>query len=443
MNVMAEDYKHIDQIIRQKFENFEPEPPLQVWENIKSNIPKDPGKPSSPGILLPIIVTVSLIIFIAGLFNHYYTKNENVAADPENRYSSVQTAGVLQAGTSSNAELPSDEPAYQIPSQIPVTGENTVTTSEPKVAKDIPVRVPFTQKTSKDVKKTGAKLSGDTKTTRDATPGKWRSGLAEKISSGNTLSYSDAMKYDLSPRDVRKLSSLSEKKQHIRPDWAIGAYFNPEVTSYSDDVENSMGYNIAVMPRVTFNHFFLQSGINARFANDKGNVSVNYNRYLGSYQDVYDVTFDSTESGIIPTYYTHTVDVYDTVDHYAYQDTKARYTYLEVPLYFGYTYSFGRLTLHAIAGPAASFLVSRNIPDAGSPEENAKVINVNYQIPVRSTVNWQLMMGAGFDYNLGDKFSFTLEPTFRYALKADYTLPENNNGKTMSFGLRAGLNYKF
>ncbi|MFA4864449.1 MAG: hypothetical protein WC605_11860, partial [Bacteroidales bacterium] len=69
---MAENFNHIDQIIRQKFENFEPDPPIQVWENIRSGIKKNPPPPSSSGFVMPIIVTVSLLIFVGGLLYHFY-----------------------------------------------------------------------------------------------------------------------------------------------------------------------------------------------------------------------------------------------------------------------------------------------------------------------------------------------------------------------------------
>jgi opacity protein-like surface antigen len=187
----------------------------------------------------------------------------------------------------------------------------------------------------------------------------------------------------------------------------------------------------------------MQSGINMRFTHDKGNYAVDYNRFLGTYEFVDYMKFDTTENGIIPVYYTHTEKVYDTVNHYSISETKANYTYLEIPLLFGYRYSFGKFSIFAKAGPSASFLVIRDIPNAGSPEEGARIINVNYQVPVRNTVNWQLMMGAGFDYKLADKFSFSLEPTFRFALKPEYKLPDGARGNTTSFGIRAGLNYNF
>ncbi|MBP6872370.1 MAG: outer membrane beta-barrel protein [Bacteroidales bacterium] len=441
---MAEEFKHIDEIIRQKFDNFEPEPPLHVWENIKSSLPKDPAPPSSPGILLPIIVTISLIIFIAGLFNQYYPdRPDTTAGESSSPYSTVQTAGVAPAGTTSNANLTLPEPAFQAPEIIPSPEEKKVKAEAKKQVPDIPVRAPFGENTKFSRKSKETRTVETTPKLRKEPVAGYRPGIIRAVTLG-TITYADAMRYDLTPREIRKLSVIAEKQRNVKPTWSLGAYFNPEMTSYSDEsLENSIGFNLAILPTISFSHFYVQSGFNARFTHDKGDYAIDFNRYLGSYEDVYEVTFDSTENGVIPIYHTQTVDVYDTVDHYSISETKATYTYLEVPVLFGYRHSFGRFGIRAQAGPAASFLILKDIPAASVPEENARIVNVNSLIPVRSTINWQLLVGAGFDYELADRVTFSLEPTFRYALDPDFTMPENRNGRTHSFGIRAGLNYRF
>ena len=440
---MAEDINHIDQIIRQKFENFEPEPPLHVWEGIKSGIDKMPP-PASPGITLPIIVAISLLVFVSGLLYHLYFDNSPafVAGSPA---LSLQSAGLVSTGSTTTSDPGLQQAFYETPSEVPVIDSyagNTFLEEQPA----IPVRVPFENGTPVENKKKSAKNSNKVRADEPDAPirsGQWKPGLVQALGSGE-LSYADAIKYDLSPRDIRKLSGYGDYARNRRAEWSVGVYFNPEVTSCQDNsIENTISYNFGILPRISFNHFFIQSGINMRFTHDKGNYAVDYNRFLGTYEDVYDVTFDSTENGVVPTYYTQTVEVYDTVSHYAISETNANYSYLEIPLIFGYRYTFGKVSLFAKAGPSASFLVNKKIPEAGYPEDKARIINVDYQIPVRSTVNWQLLMGAGFDYQLADKVNFSLEPTFRFALKPEYKLQGGARGNTTSFGIRAGLNYNF
>ncbi|MCU0370468.1 MAG: hypothetical protein MUC31_03545, partial [Bacteroidales bacterium] len=103
---MAEDFKHIDQIIRQKFDNFEPEPPARVWEKIRSGIDKTPPAPSSPGIIMPVIIAISLLIFVSGLLNHYY--NDNTASRQHAAVSTaltIQPAGVVSTGSTTTSDL--------------------------------------------------------------------------------------------------------------------------------------------------------------------------------------------------------------------------------------------------------------------------------------------------------------------------------------------------
>jgi hypothetical protein len=444
---MAEDFNHIDQIIRQKFESFEPEPPMKVWENIKSGINKTPPPPSSHGIILPLVVIISILIFISGLVHNIYYSSSDPKAEASGM--SVQSASVISTGSTTISDPTLQQEFIQTPPEVPAENIAVVTPVQAQQTV-IPVRVPFEQSPAGNKRKHSAGnnplLSANASPPASYTASKPRQlnpGLVQALKAGE-LSYADAVRYDLSPRDVKKLSGYREYSKKSPADWSVGIYFNPEVTSCKDgNIANTKSYNVSILPRVSFNRFFIQSGLNVRYTSDKGNYAVYYNRFLGTYEDVYLVTFDSTENGVIPTYYTHTVEVYDTLHHYAVSEPKTGYTYLEIPLFLGYSYSFGKFSILAKAGPSASFLVNRHLPDAGSPEEKARIINADYQVPVRSYVNWQMMMGAGFEYKLADKISFSLEPTFRFALKPEYDLTGGLKGNTTSFGVRAGLNYHF
>jgi len=439
---MAEDFNHIDQIIRQKFDNFEPEPPVHVWDNIKSDIAKNPPPPSSSGIILPIIVAISVLIFVSGLIHHFFSGNNNDTKAGTSTLS-IQSAGVISTGSTTTSDASLQEAFYQTPSEMiyPQVAEVNTNQNEQNI---IPVRAPFDQKSTGERKKNNKKKKSAVTANPNTRSGQWQPGLVQSIKAGE-LSYSDAVKYNLSARDIRKLSGFTDDyTRNNITSWSIGLYFNPEVTNSKDEnIENSFSYNFGIMPSLNFNHFFIQSGLNMRFTHDKGNMAVDYNRYLGSYEDVYLVTFDTIDGNVIPTYFTNSVEVYDTINHYSISETKAKYTYLEIPLLLGYRHTFGKFSLFGKAGPAASFLVIKDIPEAAYPEDKARIVNVDYQIPVRSSINWQMMMGAGFDYKFAEKVSFSLEPTFRFALKPEYNLSNGAKGNTTSFGIRAGLNYNF
>jgi hypothetical protein len=429
---MSEDFNHIDEIIRQKFDNFEPEPPAQAWEKIKSGISDKPVPPSAPGIILPIIVTISILIFLSGLIRHYYANPADNAAK-QNTSLTLQAAGVISTGSTTTSDQTLQKEFYQTPAQLPV----------PKISQapqeSIPVRAPFNQevKVKKSKKAAKAEVAASSAPVRPS--GEYRPGLVQAMKSGQ-LSYSDVARYNLDARQAKKLSAFTssyEKNNHH--EWSIGAYFNPEVTSCSNEsIENTISYNFGILPRISFNHFFVESGVNFRNSSDKGDVYVDYNRFLGTYEHVDYMTFDTINDLVVPTYHTHTQDVYDTVNHYAVTDTRINYTYLEIPLYVGYRHTFGKVSVFGKFGPSASFMMYKHSPDA-SPEEKARIVSTDSQVPVRSSVNWQLMMGAGIDYRLADRISISFEPTFRYGLTPEYDLGGSSN--TSSFGIRAGINY--
>lgn len=418
---MADQFDTFDKILRQKFENFSPEPPMQVWENIKTRITGDAPPHNSAGFVLPMIFIVSMIIFLSGLLHHIFDSRSDtqiLASEIQGQHF-IQPSGAFTAGPAAN-------PGAPLPAAIPV-------------------RVPFQRDAtpvSSNYFSPAPSISGSRP---DATlrTGLWQSGLRRKLAAGD-LTYADAINYNLTHRDMKKLYGFRDYEGNKRASWSLGLYFHPEVTSYRETgLGNTISYSFSILPQLSFNHFFIQSGASLRSTYDKGNYSIDFNRYLGSYEHVHLVTFDTTENGVIPTYHTHTVEVYDTIDHYVISETRINYTFLEIPVLFGYQHSFGRFSLFVKAGPAASFMIIKRLPDASNPEEKARIVNVDYQVPVRSTVNWQLQLGAGFEYKLSDKLGFNLEPTFRLALDPEYETPAGAGARSYTYGVRAGLKYIF
>jgi hypothetical protein len=209
-------------------------------------------------------------------------------------------------------------------------------------------------------------------------------------------------------------------------------------------VERGSSYSIGLLPAVQFSKFFIQSGLNLRTTRDEGNFQINYNQFLGQYEDVYLVTFDSTENGVIPTYHTQTVDVYDTIDHYVITQASASYSYLEVPLFFGIRKDYKRVSWFIKGGPSCAFIVGRNVPEASLPADQARILNVDRQIPVRTDVSWQFIAATGIDFRFNRRMSFSLEPTFRYYLSPEISSGSYYTGKNpLSIGIRAGLIYNF
>jgi hypothetical protein len=226
--------------------------------------------------------------------------------------------------------------------------------------------------------------------------------------------------------------------------WELGLYFSPELISYpSDDQLKNYSYSIDLLATRKMGDYFLQSGLGVSQNHDQGNSLIDYNKYLGSYEDVYNVTFDTTENGVVPVYHTETVNVYDSVSHVVISPTKRTFTYLQVPLLIGYGEQSRRLGWFVKGGPSLSFLIHEKIPTSGITESQARILNVENELPGRISTNWQFIVSAGITYKLGTRMSLSMEPMFRYYINSAYEQEKLNTRHPFSFGLRTGLLLSF
>jgi len=73
---MSKEYKNIDDLFRDEFENFEPEPPEHVWENIKTHINTD----HTGGIGgNSTIISISVILITLGILSSFLLTNREVS----------------------------------------------------------------------------------------------------------------------------------------------------------------------------------------------------------------------------------------------------------------------------------------------------------------------------------------------------------------------------
>jgi hypothetical protein len=234
-----------------------------------------------------------------------------------------------------------------------------------------------------------------------------------------------------------------ERRYNRRASWQMGLYFTPEVIFYPDDsIPNQRAYTFEVSGKWLKNEFFVESGLGLSFSSDDGKYAIDYEKFLGSYDDVYNVTFDTSESGaIVPTYYTNITNVYDSISKFRIEKTKNKYTYVQIPVYIGFQKEINRFGWFIKGGPILSLLVNENIPtpDAG----NDKIIDIDQKMPSRVNTHWQLAFSAGVTYQLSRKVSFAIEPTFKYYMNSQYQRKYITTRHPYSVGLRTGLLFNF
>ena len=440
---MVDHNRNIDELIRSKFEAYEPEPPESVWASVQRQIGTPP--PASPiiSVIIPVVTGIALMIALILLFNSYQTVVSSAQADQNHINNPVERSGSWLATINQPAEE-----AYAIHSEVYISSsEITGGVSGTSLENRIPVRAPF----ERSVNVPAAKPADGSPTALAArrqvkTPKSYPDRFTAN-SRMSALEIHEVLPDERNSSLLSKYSGTSDEAEYLtsrRPGWSLGIYMNPETSFYpNDNLPNSMNISVSLLPEISFNRLFLQGGLNLRIATDQGNYQVDYIRYLGQYEDVYLVTFDSTENGVIPTYHTQTTDVYDTVDHYSVTKTKARYTYLEIPVFIGFKQTYGKFSWFVKGGPSLSLLAARHIPEAELPDEPLRVVNVDRQVPLRSSMNWQLMFSAGVDYRLTPHFSFALEPTLRYFLSPEFSREQLQTKHPYAVGLRAGLIYHF
>lgn len=483
---MSKEYKNIDDLFRDKFEDYEVDPPEHIWVNVKAGISGNAGKGSGLNLKNGGIAGITLLLISLGIIGFYLINNSFVF--PENTQGAGMTtnealdqglfaANRAEESTANENNDFQDHLAMQPSSAAPVSSPGPVAgtpaTSE-KEKKDKKAKVRATNPKRNASLVIDPKLSAAIPTHKVARIGLNVNSLAtapigipenrpepiavSPVSTSTTetgpaettaLVHTD----DTGPDMVRGQSdppAETGKAKNKRNDygqvsrWAMGVYFTPEMIVYpSDDQLKNYSYSLDLLATYKPGKYFLQSGLGLARNHDQGNTQVNYNKYLGSYEDVYNVTFDTTNGGVVPIYHTETVSIYDSINHVIITPSKRYFTYLQLPLFVGYGEESKRFGWFVKGGPSISFLVHEDIPSSGLNGMDARVLNVENELPGRISTNWQFILAAGATYKLGPRLSISVEPMFRYYIKSVYEQDKLNTKHPYSVGLRTGFLLNF
>lgn len=224
--------------------------------------------------------------------------------------------------------------------------------------------------------------------------------------------------------------------------WVFGLEFSPEWVTVPDANNNIEAYGLDLTARYQISKFFVETGLGVAFSKDKGeNTYVTEQAHFkGSYEDVYDVTFENGQE--TPTYYTKTVNIYDTVNKLEIVENPNKYTYLNIPINFGYYTKLGsKFSFYAKLGLNSSFKVYENIPGPTIKADNADDFIINATPLYHKRTDWHLQsqINVGINYHITDKFLFGLEPNARYYIKS--LVDGNNSGNPYGLGVKVGFKY--
>jgi len=442
---VTEEYKNIDQIIRQKFEAFQVTPPESVWNRIKSTLGGSGGSGglSNSPITLPIIITSGILFLIIAFFLNQSFHDENLAFNPgdySHKMLMAQSNETKLTNTSYQSEpqlkefevdgyaFRQEDSSVEIPSAF-----------DKKPAESIKVRVPAFERKTQNV-------SSADQTATDSYEAKYTRAYISNLQlirkTSNEISGNLRKNEKLDLRSTSGIPAWDDYRKERNDSWAIGAFFTPEVTFYNQDsLSNVSSYAFDINVFYQFSNYFIQTGLGWKHKKDQGNYHIDYNQFMGTFDDVYLVTFDSVGNTVVPTYHTNEVDVYDTVNHFMIRDTYLKYSYLEVPLLFGYRKNINKFSYFIKGGPNVSILISKQAEDVNDWYGQNQILNVDQKTPSRVSLNWQLIFSAGIGYQLSDQFTFTAEPTFRYHMNHEYENMNPSGNNPFSIGFRTGIIY--
>jgi hypothetical protein len=192
----------------------------------------------------------------------------------------------------------------------------------------------------------------------------------------------------------------------------------PEKAWYKD-VENYSYMNYWVHGGVTLHvaRSSVETAIEMGYMLDQGKYVVDYKSRdsVGYFNNV--VSFSTGANNEI-TYNTTTSTVYDSLHHSNDSRTSNRYTYLRIPVLFGYRlFQSDHFSVTLKAGPSVTFMIGSRESDPVIEYANARIIRVDETTPDRLKTNWQIWANLNLEMRLNQRFSLYLEPSWKYFMK--------------------------
>ena len=240
-------------------------------------------------------------------------------------------------------------------------------------------------------------------------------------------------------------SSKYENDYFKKMEISTGLNFNPSVVFYDPNPYNKMLGGEAVV-HLKSGPLSLMTGVGFSRMADQGSYKFNYisNDSVGFYLRVVSFAVDPRKPGQI-TYITREEAIYDSIPHYELVERTNYYSYIDIPLSFGYTFlQKNRVTLTASAGIKFSVLVAKDEPTVDFWISDAELVDIERQVPARLNTNWRFTAGVDFGYLFTEKFSLHLEPVFEQYISPIYAKEPGYKPKKPSVtGVKAGIRYTF
>jgi len=461
---MNEKYSNIDDLYRDKFKDFELYPPDHVWENVKKEIGHPNAGKGGQSLSKGGIIGLTILLVVISTLTFYFLQN-TIGRNPAKDIKSSEQSGIpLNKSVPRSVKSDSFDKNEKLGLKAKDSGIEKY--------QDLPTRFDLVQGKNLPSGKTSLSVDehiivSESKNGQNLPQEGQNQTLVDKVFTASDFNTKPGDGYEFTVTDDSDDYFTEEKITDDNSDpelvqnniensgesapiqtsdygrkgnWGAGLFFSPEMIFYpSSSNFNSRSYSFDLHAIYSLSGFILQTGVGVGMSSDNGNYKIDYNRYLGSYDDVYEVTFDTINGQVIPVYHTESIDVYDSIDYITITPTKRKYTYLNIPLLVGYGYEGKRFGWSIKTGPSISILIHENVPDISLGDSQDKILGIENELPGRLKTNWQFMLTGGASYKLSNSLNFMLEPVFRYYINSAYEQNNTISKRPYSFGIRAGL----
>jgi hypothetical protein len=222
-----------------------------------------------------------------------------------------------------------------------------------------------------------------------------------------------------------------------------GVYYTPE-WMFNTLEGGKFVNNFGVEGTLHFGPFSIRTGAGISVTKGTNELSVEYNEYLGTYNNLDSMTFawNGSAHQYIPKFYMTPQDVWDSLMKLDYPRVVKKYTYLQIPMIMGYDFwQSGRFYAGVRVGPILSILLSTKQLSEDYQPGNNRVIRINDITPEQESLNWQVMAGLSGGIQLSNVIRFEVEPSLKYYFNSVYEKP-GTNWKPFSAGIRAAFMFR-
>jgi hypothetical protein len=227
-------------------------------------------------------------------------------------------------------------------------------------------------------------------------------------------------------------------------DLVIGVQYSPEWMM--NTLEGTKFVNNAGLEGTfQIGRYSITTGLGISVSKGTNELAVAYNDYLGSYQKLDSMTFEWDERHyyLLPTYFMTEKDVWDSLMKLENAKIVNQYTYLQVPLIFGYDFLVKeKFSMGARIGPILSLLLNTKKISGDYDPGMKQIISINEITPEQVQTNWQVMAGITATYRVNRWLSLEVEPFGKYYFNSVYE-PRNSSQKPWSVGIRTALRFNF